>query len=1712
MSELNDLIGVEVTPISLDDMVKGTPLPQMEPPKSAIRNRAATIALTSEPDKALENYQIMMTEAESGGTQYTDVLKNQVVTANQEKDQSALMSILADKNIPYEQKKAAIERLNFDPALKDTSAIMHDTLAAKSSEGESPDEEDARINATSTALGEIHKMRQERQALLNAHMAGLRGASAGTVGEMAALWVMPFGNNIAVAREKAEQDATWKEVFKAFTLPGSDVKKRREQLEKLPPAARSQMHKSILENLQNSSGVVFSDNDFQEWQRAVQILEEDGYSDVDVWLDNLSGVLDIVGLGSALKSGIRAAKKAIKAKDFDVDNVRIKTPVGIPTVQTGEGKPSKVTIEDSDLAQLKGKPTVGAFDSRIAKLEEEKALLLGEAGNTLDKGKVASLQQERKKLVDQFRNEGTINSIAKDLQASKKITSKAAKKEAEQLYESIKADYEAKISRIDRMLEVNKNASTVSQRIDAIDKEIEALSKRNTPMFISKSPIADTIERLGLNAPVGNSHPLSAYSTIKQANPEKARETFAAIVKGDDAVAEGLANTSKQDAIANDVFPKVLTESGKVEAAPVDIQRTLRRGFLPESIREFLANVGRVDFTPMEKARIMANVQRDFQSAKGLVMHESMGGFQTSFKADGGSVRISAVYGKAEGAWSNAQDAVEQAKYALAKYGILDNEIQLLKKEGLDYTPVKLEDVKDVPGSYMVRLETKQDFSVNDYKDPINPVSFEGITTKLNFVDRMLMSFKLQGGMSSYLADNASRIDPKITHATTSATDYTARLEKLLLDEAAKYSDQYVKLPKEAQKRVDEYLFESNLKGLKMDIVEMSTVRGMSNEEISAVKSFRDYWDAQFYLENADVIRQYNEQGFMLFKSGGDEFHVKPVAKNKNLYNQSNLYDPTTQQVRLFSKQEIDDLYNNGGSIYQFRRPVDINGEIVTHMTISNTPNQYARKFRDTDMVLNYREGYFTVHYDRPRFIDEFVMDANGNEVRRAVAVGKDSVEAEAYVRRANKNAAPGVRYAHRADDRMLRRGSDDWFDVEGAKGRIAQRHRGKNLEAATSSNNLGGFELIENPVSSSIKAAKSIAGRVVARPVFETAKGRIMEQFKDLFPKNDFGEVRWPRSIDEIGDKGGQVTKEVADARTNWAHIHHLENGYINGMDEFFKQNFYAMAEKAGELGLGKTQRGLLEVAKVSPTGAAKQSVFTAMIAANPVRQIFVQMHQGVRTFAYNAGAWFNGSVIKLPTEYTNYVLAGRPSASKKPGSFISFVEDSGIMDAVDKQNLVRATLLDAAEARTLPTKAASKTFEIMRKAGFDQGEKGNMLIHMAAVYDKYVRQGANVADSDIKAKMASEARALSYEMNFAGDMPYNQNSAAFFLQFLQVPHKAFLQAFNRKLTPMERMRLITSDAILWGPPVLLANELSETIFGEDILPEDKKLREILTEGLEAHSMNQMFRWTTGNEKIHIDFTSLAPTDYMGWHDMLYAFYTGGIQKMMLESPAGQMFFSEQGRVRTAMASAMRFMGLSKPIGETPDSFMQVMNEVAKVSSGWSNAQKAALMLETYKRYDAYGKPAGDMEHAVEAFAQALGFGGMSQKRLYELSKERSDTFKSFEEEVKFSFKEALRYYQSNMGKGIQNMDQLNAVAQFMLSKYENNPEAYKIIQKELQYALQDPEQNLLSQIVKSSNIPGIEKTISEIKLGPFTEDDKERAIRILNDAKKFREENEVQ
>jgi hypothetical protein len=75
------------------------------------------------------------------------------------------------------------------------------------------------------------------------------------------------------------------------------------------------------------------------------------------------------------------------------------------------------------------------------------------------------------------------------------------------------------------------------------------------------------------------------------------------------------------------------------------------------------------------------------------------------------------------------------------------------------------------------------------------------------------------------------------------------------------------------------------------------------------------------------------------------------------------------------------------------------------------------------------------------------------------------------------------------------------------------------------------------------------------------------------------------------------------------------------------------------------------------------------------------------------------------------------------------------------------------------------------------------NQLGHLAAVHEKWMREGKNLADKTVRDLAMTEARALSYDLNSAGELTYTKSTPAMILQFLQMPHKAMLQLVNRKL-----------------------------------------------------------------------------------------------------------------------------------------------------------------------------------------------------------------------------------------------------------------------------------------------------------------------------------------
>lgn len=1225
---------------------------------------------------------------------------------------------------------------------------------------------------------------------------------------------------------------------------------------------------------------------------------------------------------------------------------------------------------------------------------------------------------------------------------------------------------------------------------EVVDDRAKAPLNRQLPDPTPRLDVPDQMKRIELNSTVRRENPASPAAVMSSANPEKARGMHEAVVKAEsETVAEGLYGSSKVDAIVSDLYPQATTGSGRVTSKTADIDQNLRHDMhVPPELIDAVNNTGAIYYTPLEKAQARANVVRDFSAAEGLTINDAM----SSFAVDGGRIQIGAVYGSANGSFLKAEDAIAQAKTALRGYGIQDSEIVILKKQGLDHVPVNLEDVRGVDGDYLVRVNTNHEI------DPTDISAFEQFDVKRNFFDRVSPTVsKDSGSLANWVADAASMLHPTYSGAATVASDATSRFEKLMLEKASVYAEKYTALPSARKSKVDDYLKEANYNGIDFDVADLMA-RGFVPEEIDAVRSWRNFWDSHFYLENHDMVRSLNSQGFQLFRNKNTELYAKPVPKNQNI---GRIYDPATDSVITHSKAEGDALYATGGTYARLRRPADFGGTSAEFMLVRNTPNEYLRTLRDTDKVLNYRKGYFQIQYKAPRFVDEVVRDANGAELyTKAIAVAGDTTEATRFAdRMATTTGRPREDFKVRGDDRALTRDSDTAWDINSASGRIAQRHRGKLLEDGAGLNHLGDGSYIMNPVDSAVRAAKSISGRTVNRPMLEAAKARFMAQYGDMLPSNGMGGVRYPKDVKEIFLKGENTSSRIADARTTYGYIHYLENGYLNNIDDVFKTAFNAAADMLGKAGMSRLERGAMAASEIAPTSLAKNGVFMAYIGSNIFRQWIVQPHQVVRTFSYNPQGWLSGNIHKLLGEYLGEIVG-----TNKGSEFGKFVRDSGMLDAVDKSNLVRGALTSAADSTNKAVRVAGKIAAVPRKAGFDIGEQANLLGHAAAVYDRFKRQGKNLADKAVRDEAYSEIRAISYDMNFAGDMVYNQTSAAMILQFMQVPHKAFLQATNRRISPAVRARMLAADVLLWGTPIALIGE----VMGADILPDDPQAREFFTWGAESMLLNAMFNKLIDEEGEHtnIDFSSLAPFEMSGWSKFFSAMLTGGFSQMIANSPAGQLFLKDGGRTQMAIGSMARYFGVVEDIDEEPETFIDVMNEVAKIASGWNNATKAKLMMDARKKYDQYGSAIDKDVTYTEVWAQALGFGTSDTRDLYRLSMSMSKDVKAHREETLKVYNDIKRYYAEKLQ--VENSDPkfITKVTGRVMKVFEGDPVAQQIILQQLKTDLNGKDAGLLALMMKRSNIPDPRNFRDQIKQAPISDGDKEKMLQRVDDMEKLR------
>jgi hypothetical protein len=157
--------------------------------------------------------------------------------------------------------------------------------------------------------------------------------------------------------------------------------------------------------------------------------------------------------------------------------------------------------------------------------------------------------------------------------------------------------------------------------------------------------------------------------------------------------------------------------------------------------------------------------------------------------------------------------------------------------------------------------------------------------------------------------------------------------------------------------------------------------------------------------------------------------------------------------------------------------------------------------------------------------------------------------------------------------------------------------------------------------------------------------------------------------------------------------------------------------------------------------------------------------------------------------------------------------------------------------------------------------------------------------------------------------------------------------------------------------------------------------------------------------------------------------------------------------------------------------------------------------MLDAQQRYDALGRPQGDAKHAVEALMQLFGFGDMSTKQLYEMSRAMTKKGKEHKDEVLSVYKTVLTHYQIKLEEGIQSPRQMQAVSQALLKRYANDPVALQIITNQLRQDLKDPEVRLMELFLRSVGVPGMNENLDRIKNAPMPQETKDKMLQVIRD-----------
>jgi len=1587
MASLDDFTTAQ--PAGLDDFISDTSATvPVVAPASNLNLATHLAAMSANPDEAIQKYRTINSELTVQGKSSTaDDLTQMAKDQQYQQSQQGLISVLSDPNVSDEEKKQAANRVYDEgSALYNTRNMLSSRALQEPSGSESVEQEVVRVNLASS-INEINDYKRKSQEILNQSVAEKNPAMGKIMSDVVDMF-MPFVEQKYAGSIVGDlKDNKPGAYGAAVTLLGDTKMSIRDMLTGLPADQRMEMTQKIIDAVNNNSAIVSPDsNEFAKVQYLQNVLDDGSYDNIDRWVDNATSILDLTMLGGiaarTIKKGVGVLRGAEAATDLsesairDIGRQQVRSQVQPTTVSQNykDMNPEKaINAHEAAAADQSGEAAEAMYGTSRADavgndIAPEIAGVDGAVRNKVGNPEKINDQKisPNPDVMDFVNNRGDIYydktekinaraAIVNDFQSAHGLVARKEMFNVESLPDGvgIKAIY-------------GPPQGGFSNAQDAVDMAQWALRDFGIP-----DEAVTLLKREGTN-----------YVPVPKSE-------YAELTKGK-VVSQGRVELQGQE-------PSLVTSTkGATGGEPAVNKEVINRGSLVKEGEEVDPGVvGKSVSDKIEKALAEGRTVTRFEDGKKIKLVGVERGMPVDEKGQRWGIMgvISPEKGK------NTRIEIGPKPAIPGKAG-----------ESITQTDIGSKVVVRKKTDYLIQVDHQYQFS------PADMTEWSKFDVQHNWFDRIFTGWNGAGGaargvgsLQRHLIDAASMFRPEISKGASVAIDRAANLEKKLIEIGDDFAKNVKKLPGDRQLAIDTVIREANERGLDLDYSKL-VAQGFREPEIDALKSWREYWDTVYHLENRDAAKSLRNRGFQEFVDAEHDtkLFAKPIARTR-AGSSAKVYDHTTGEIKHLNRDEISELYAKDGTLAQLRAPIQVGDDAADIIVnVNKAGSGYARDITNSTEVLAYRKGYYSVNYTDPHFIIKKVKGADGRVLyEKAVATAKTKKQADILTTRLA--LTDGGEYYNRLDLKKAGGRADDEWDIYSARGRSAQRTRGQRLEDTTSAIDPSQANIM-SPVEALVHSATSISRRVELRDMIDAGKLRQMSQYEEFYPKGKFGETVYPGNITDIQYRGGNAkdAKKLADARSTFEYFKYLEDGYINSIDDTFKVALKFLAEVAGNKYLGGAEKAFRWMGEGrGPSSIAKSLSFNLYLALNPLRQFVVQGHQAVQLFAINPSWFLRGRAVpqtsiiaakQLGMAISKDLLKGSGWTEEMANKVFKDFQDTGLVAAIDKQNLVRGSLINLAD-QTLASNLRSglnKPLTWSRKVGFDAGEYVNTVTSYLSHYDQAFRNGADLKSQEVLQTIAADSRNFTYNMNAAGDLPYNQNALSAVFQFMQVPHKAMMtMTLNRSLTAQQKIRLAAFNSIMYTlPPAAMY-----TLFGS-ILPDDKDTRDVVVQGLEGTVFNKLLSLSTG-EETNIDFAGLAPLDMFGTYEFIHSLFTTDVGTIISSTPGGQMLFGKNPRLTNFAKVGARYFNLTDDYTD-PTTFSQVASEFAKLSSGYSNMFKSAYALKYKQKINTMGGVTDPNVSTAEAIAQAFGFGTMDEAQGFFVRDTTYKKSKAFEDDVK--------------------------------------------------------------------------------------------------------------